>query len=255
MLNSILDGIGGCVEWVMTVPSAIGFFVFEFSLTLFKWLIEFMSQAPFELDVALPRDAPTSIIANIAGMLILYSPIWFILRKRKAKAEEPSGIESEDTSASLVEANYDGYLKKWYEWHTDLDKIVSYPAFHEVTKWEFSKNALESYISLQDGRKKYDKGNLTLDKFKSLVTKFGSAMDNAIRQSKKLGRSDALDESTRKIMDTADHLLKAMRRGDTDTDTYNMYAKKLYRLLEPVVGTNIKSAPELETVKILELEK
>ncbi|MCT1549629.1 hypothetical protein [Brevibacterium casei] len=55
-------------------------------------------------------------------------------------------------------------------------------------------------------------------------------------------------------MDTAAHLLQVLERADTDTDDRDRTARKLYQLLEPVVGTAVADAPELEAVARRELE-
>lgn len=146
---------------------------------------------------------------------------------------------------------------QWGRWHTDLDLIVNYPAIHDVTHEDFAVRIIDAFDAATAARKKVDVPRpkpADLNAYEAAIDEFDTALSDGEHKAKLLHRSDALDPVLRRVMDTAAHLVDVLRRGDADADERDRAAKKLYRLLTPVVGETVKSAKELEPVRMGELE-
>lgn len=177
-------------------------------------------------------------------------------RKYQSSVDQPTAPDLRWRLAELRERHAE-VEKRWLDWHTDIGLITSYPAIHLVRTEEFAVRIINADDEAKSLRTKLDEQGITsdlIDSYADAVTEFADALDDGEYRAKLIARGPALDPTMKKIMDTAAHLLQVLERADTDTDDRDRTARKLYQLLEPVVGTAVADAPELEAIARRELE-
>jgi hypothetical protein len=204
----------------------------------------------------------------VAGIMVASTPlaaVWICMQPLKVtygrKPGQRSAAEPDPGPApGLVEAlsRHDELLETWTRWHTDLDLILSRPAFHDMDEG-FAADAVKAHNRAAEARKASEASpsNIALaEQLAAAVEQFAEALETAEDKAELLGREVA-DPVLMRVVEKAGVLLEQMRDDSRADWERRGAAKRLARVLKPLIGEPDPSmpVPELESAQHLELEQ